>query len=69
MSWLSKSTSVGSLYVFSINLASDDILLVQNRVTVNTIGNLFRFDLTQLTPRLEPYEAVIYGAAEGGTPF
>lgn len=69
MSWPSKSTSVGFLYVFSINLASDDILLVQNPVTVNTPGNLFSFDLTQLTPRLEPYEVVIYGAAEGGTPI
>lgn len=42
---------------------------MQNRVTVNTTGKFFSFDLTQLTSRLEPYEVFIYGAAEGGTPI
>lgn len=66
VSWPSNSTSVISLYVFSIDLASNDTPLVQNRVTVNSTGNLFSFDLTQLTTRLESYKAFIYGAAEGG---
>ena len=54
--------------VFSINLISNDDVLVANYVPVNTTGNIFGFDLTGLKPSLEPIDVVLYGAPIDGHP-
>ncbi|KND93669.1 hypothetical protein TOPH_01605 [Tolypocladium ophioglossoides CBS 100239] len=53
---------------FTINLVSDDDVLVSNKVAVGSAANVFAFDLTKLTPRLEPYAVVLFGATESGGP-
>jgi hypothetical protein len=55
-------------FVFSINLISNDDPLVQAQIQVNTSGNIFAFDLSRLTPGLDPIPVVLYGAPEGGDP-
>ncbi|RDW85711.1 hypothetical protein BP5796_04036 [Coleophoma crateriformis] len=54
-----------SLY-FSIALESNDKVLVQNNVLVNSTDNLFEFDLTQLEASMDAYNIVLYGASEDG---
>ena len=53
---------------FSINLVSSDDILVENSVSLNSMGNVFAFDLTRLKPSFQPYEVVLFGAAEAGEP-
>jgi hypothetical protein len=53
---------------FNINLVSNNDILVENSVAVNTVGNVFSFDLSGLRPSLEPYEVVLFGATETGEP-
>ena len=56
-------------FQFSIKLASNDSPLVQNRVQVNTTGNVFDFNLSLLgSPTLEPISVVLYGGPEGKDP-
>jgi hypothetical protein len=54
--------------IFSINLVQNDNPIVQNTVTVNSTGTVFRFELSRLKPSVEPIRVVLYGAPEGGTP-
>ncbi|PNY25313.1 Uncharacterized protein TCAP_04737 [Tolypocladium capitatum] len=53
---------------FTINLVSDDDVLVSGRVAVGSTANVFAFDLARLAPRLEPYAVVLFGATESGGP-
>ncbi|KAK2603495.1 hypothetical protein QQS21_004355 [Conoideocrella luteorostrata] len=53
--------------VFTINLVSNNDVLVSNRVNASTTGNVFAFNLTSLKPRFEPYEVVLFGATPDGT--
>ncbi|KAK5662966.1 hypothetical protein OQA88_6378 [Cercophora sp. LCS_1] len=66
--WPNATSPRANKFIFSINLVENDDPLVQNMVTVNTTSNIFRFDLSQLTPSLEPIKLVLYGAPEGGNP-
>ena len=63
-----QNSSRTDKFIFSINLAASGEPLVQNMVTINTTENLFNFDLSLLTPSLEPVQLVLYGAPEGGRP-
>lgn len=63
-----SSSKWANRLIFSIHVAEDDEPLVQNTVPVNTTGNIFRFELSRLTPSLTPIEVVLYGAPEDGTP-
>lgn len=65
VSWPTNSTTAAR-YIFSINLTYNDQPLVESSVGVNTTNNVFAFNLSQIIPRLEPYEVVIYGGSEGG---
>ena len=47
---------------FEIRVDVTDELLVSNIVSINSTDNVFRFDLTSLEPRLEPYNIVLYSA-------
>lgn len=60
--------STAEQFVFSINLVSNSEPLVENRIAVNSTGNVFGFDLSRLTASLDPIEVVLYGAPEGGDP-
>jgi hypothetical protein len=65
--WPSLSTpDAAPQVVFTINLVSNNDVLVSNRVNVSTLGNVFAFDLTQLKPSLDPYEVVLFGTTENG---
>lgn len=66
--WPNATSARASKFIFSINTAEGGDPLVQNMVTVNTTGNIFSFDLSRLTPSLEPIQLVLYGAPEGGDP-
>ena len=66
--WTNSSIGSPDHFVFSINLAESDAILVENKVDAGDTGKLFSFDLSQLTPSLKPIKVVLYGAAEGGTP-
>ncbi|TVY68954.1 hypothetical protein LSUE1_G006159 [Lachnellula suecica] len=44
-------------------------LLSSRNVTINTTSNEFKFSLSRLSPRFEPYEVVITGAAIDGAQF
>ncbi|OAA39958.1 Glycoside hydrolase, subgroup, catalytic core [Metarhizium rileyi] len=52
--------------VFTINLVSNNHVLVSNRLNVSTTGNVFAFDLASLKASLDPYEVVLFGATEDG---
>ncbi|TQV93543.1 glycoside hydrolase subgroup catalytic core protein [Cordyceps javanica] len=54
--------------VFTINIVADNSVLVSRNVSVGTRDNLFAFNLTGLKPSREPYEVVLFGAAETGAP-
>ena len=54
--------------VFTINLVSNNDVLVSNNVSVDTQGNLFKFNFTSVKPQLEPYKVVLFGATESGAP-
>jgi len=66
--WPNSTSLRANKFIFSINLVGTDAPLVQNMVTINTTNNIFAFDLSLLTPSLEPIELVLYGAPEGGDP-
>lgn len=66
--WPNATSPRANKFIFSINLVENDDPLVQNMVTVNTTSNIFRFDLSLLTPSLSPIHVVLYGAPEGGSP-
>jgi hypothetical protein len=51
---------------FTIAVESKDKALVTNQVAINTTDNLFDFDLTQLKPRMNAYNIVLYGASQDG---
>ena len=51
---------------FTIAIESNDNVLVSNSVVINTTDNLFDFDISQLTARMEAYDIVLYGASEDG---
>lgn len=54
--------------VFTINLVSNDDVIIANKVNVSTAGNVFAFNVSSLNlkPRFEPYEVVLFGATEDG---
>ncbi|OAQ64634.1 glycoside hydrolase subgroup catalytic core protein [Pochonia chlamydosporia 170] len=52
--------------VFTINLVSNNDVLISNRVNVSTTGNVYAFNLTSLKPRFDPYKVVLFGATENG---
>ncbi|KAL1878059.1 hypothetical protein VTK73DRAFT_8194 [Phialemonium thermophilum] len=56
-----------SVFDFSIRLASDNNTLVESHVMVNSTDNIFRFDLSRLTPSLEPIPVVLDGAPRHGS--
>lgn len=53
---------------FTINLISDNDVLVSNNITVGSEPEVFSFDLTGLEPSLESYKVILFGAAESGEP-
>ncbi|KAJ6438431.1 glycoside hydrolase subgroup catalytic core protein [Purpureocillium lavendulum] len=53
--------------VFTINLVSNNDVLVSNRLNVSSKG-VFAFNLTGLKPSLEPYDVVLFGATATGSP-
>ncbi|GAO17838.1 hypothetical protein UVI_02011360 [Ustilaginoidea virens] len=53
--------------VFTINLVSNNHVLVSNLVNVSTTGNLFAFSLESLAPSLQAYQVVLFGATDQGT--
>lgn len=67
--WPNSTADGSDQFVFSINLVSNDDPLVENRVTVNSTGNVFGFDLKPLKASLEPIRVVLYGGPEGGDPM
>ncbi|CEJ80875.1 hypothetical protein VHEMI01033 [[Torrubiella] hemipterigena] len=54
--------------VFTVNMVSNNNVLVSNHVQPGTTGNLFKFNLTSVQPSLEPYQVVLFGAPEAGSP-
>ncbi|KAI1734685.1 hypothetical protein F4680DRAFT_462247 [Xylaria scruposa] len=60
------STDPFTELVFSINLVENDVPLVENRINVNATGTELEFDLSKLSPRMEPYEVVLFGASVHG---
>lgn len=67
--WPNSTSDRADQFVFSINLVSNDDPLVENRVTINSTGNVFGFDLSSLKASLNPIEVVLYGGPEGGDPM
>ncbi|KAH8879649.1 hypothetical protein GQ53DRAFT_800146 [Thozetella sp. PMI_491] len=66
--WTNASAGASNRFVFSINLVKNDDILVENKVTAGSTGNVFAFDLSRLAPSLDPIQVVLYGAPEGGNP-
>ncbi|KAK5993451.1 hypothetical protein PT974_06882 [Cladobotryum mycophilum] len=54
--------------VFTISLVSNDDVLVSNKLKAGSTGNVFEFDFKDLQPSFDPYEVVLFGAGEGGSP-
>lgn len=67
--WPNSTTEGSEQFVFSINLTSNDDPLVENRIAINSTGNVFGFDLSLLTASLDPIQVVLYGGPEGGDPM
>lgn len=53
---------------FTINLQSNNDVLVSNNITVGTEAKVLSFSFGDLKPRFEPYDVVLYGAMEDGEP-
>lgn len=51
---------------FTINLVSNNDVLISNNITVGGDDKVLAFDVTQLEPQLEPYEVVLFAADEEG---
>ncbi|KAI8625550.1 hypothetical protein F5Y19DRAFT_263378 [Xylariaceae sp. FL1651] len=60
------STGPFTELAFSINLASDDTSLVENKLGINETGAEFEFDLKRLEPSMTPYEVVLFGSSVNG---
>lgn len=54
--------------IFTINLVSNNDVLVSRNVSVGTRDNLFAFNLAGLKPSFDPYKVVLFGATSSGAP-
>jgi hypothetical protein len=54
--------------VFSINLVSNNDVLVSNTVSVGTTGTVFSFNFANIKPSFDPYKVVLFGATPSAAP-
>ncbi|KAL3957513.1 hypothetical protein ACCO45_008091 [Purpureocillium lilacinum] len=54
--------------VFTINLVSNNDVLVSDTLKVGSEQKVFAFNLTGLKPSFDPYQVVLFGATESGAP-
>lgn len=53
---------------FTINLVSNNDVLISNNITVGTTNKVLSFNFANLKPRFEPYKVVLFGATKDGQP-
>lgn len=53
---------------FTINLVSNNDVLISNNITVGTTDRVLKFTLAGLEPSFDPYDVVLFGATADGAP-
>lgn len=53
---------------FTVNLVSNNDVIISNNITVGTTDKVLNFTLADFEPSFDPYEVVLFGATENGAP-